>query len=73
MNVTNETMEQPFVDCGLYYPANAGTSQVGMTESVDANGKGCHRDEKAVFQKKKVVLSCTTLTAPMTQVKSRHT
>ncbi len=45
MNVSNETMEQPFVDCALYYPENAGTSQLGMTESVDSNGKGCHRDD----------------------------
>jgi hypothetical protein len=46
MIVTNETMEQTFVNCALYYPANAGTTQLGMTEgSVDANGKGCHRDD----------------------------
>jgi hypothetical protein len=44
--VTNETMEQPFVDCALFYPANAGSMQLGMTAgSVDANGKGCHRDD----------------------------
>jgi hypothetical protein len=44
--VTNETMEQPFVDCALLYPGNAGSMQLGMTAgSVDANGKGCHRDD----------------------------
>jgi hypothetical protein len=44
--VTNETMEQPFVDCALFYPGNAGSMQLGMTAgSVDANGKGCHRDD----------------------------
>jgi hypothetical protein len=54
MIITNETMEHPFVDCALYYPANAGTTQLGMTAgSVDANGKGgCHRDdmEKLCFK-----------------------
>jgi hypothetical protein len=47
MIITNEKAEQPFVDCALYYPANAGTTQLGMTAgSVDANGKGgCHRDD----------------------------
>jgi hypothetical protein len=45
--ITNETTEQPFVHCALYYPANAGTTQLGMTKgSVDASGKGgCHRDD----------------------------
>ena len=50
---TGETMslwmmmrkDQPFVSCATYYPANAGTEQLGMTDSVDANGKGCHRDD----------------------------
>jgi hypothetical protein len=44
--VTNNTMDQPFVDCALYYPANAGSMQLGMAAgSVDANGKSCHRDD----------------------------
>lgn len=44
--VENKTADQPFVDCALYYPLNAGTQQLGLTEGgVDANGKGCHRDD----------------------------
>jgi hypothetical protein len=45
MIITNATREQPSVDCALYYPADAGSTDLGMTAgSVDANGKGCHRD-----------------------------
>ena len=44
-HIDDKTKDKPFVDCALYYPANAGTEQLGMTFSVDANGKGCHRDD----------------------------
>ena len=43
--VDDDAKDQPFVSCATYYPANAGTEQLGMTDSVDANGKGCHRDD----------------------------
>ena len=49
----NKTEDQPFVDCVLYYPANGGTQELGLTGGgVDVNGKGCHRDDmkKLCFQ-----------------------